>query len=350
MTGAPGMEKKLASTVPWPRAWRGAELAADAAWIYRLSDMAINDIDVALREVSRRGLKLGEICKTDFALPSIARELSGLLREIENGRGFVLIRGVPVDRFAPDELEKVFWGIGTHFGTALSQNLNGEKLLHVTDRGDQYGATNVRGYTTRSGQQLHTDSATDIVALFCARKAKSGGVSRISSSMAVYNEFLANYPPEYLVQLYKGFHYDRRGEERPGVPSITEHPVPVFSYYAGQLSCYYSHITILQAARKSGRNLTELETSVLDAFDEIAARADMRLDMDLQPGDVQLLNNRTVLHARTGWEDHEDPRRKRLMLRLWLEPPEPWPLAPDAWNVCGGDAHRGVPPKETAGP
>ncbi|OGA22404.1 MAG: hypothetical protein A3I02_06675 [Betaproteobacteria bacterium RIFCSPLOWO2_02_FULL_67_26] len=343
------MDRTLASAVPGPMAWKGAELAASGSWVYHLPDTALEDIDVALAAVCLRGLSVHEIGKADFPLPSIAPGLKVLLQEIEKGRGFVLIRGVPVGRYAVDELEKIFWGIGTHFGTALAQNSSGERLLHVTDRGDQYGATNVRGYTTRSGQQLHTDSATDIVVLFCVRKAKSGGVSQISSSMAVYNEFLARYPPEYLDQLYKGFHYDRRGEERPGVPSITERPVPVFSYHAGRLSCYYSHITILQAARKSGRSLTELEASVLDAFDEIAAREAMRLDMALQPGDVQLLNNRTVLHARTGWEDHDDPQRKRLMLRLWLEPADPWPLAADAWNVDGRGDRRGVPPKEAAG-
>jgi hypothetical protein len=120
----------------------------------------------------------------------------------------------------------------------------------------------------------------------------------------------------------------------------------VFSYYAGNLSCYYSHITILQGARKSGRSLTEFESSVLDAFDEIAARSDMRLDMDLQPGDMQLLNNRTVLHARTGWEDYAAPGRKRLMLRLWLKPTDPRPLAPEVQNVYGGADRSGVPLKQ----
>jgi hypothetical protein len=344
------MEGIRASAVPRPMAWKGAELAASSSWIYSLPDAALNDFDAALTSLRRRGLGVHDIGKADFPLPSIASELNNLLQEIENGRGFVLIRGVPVVRYTLDEVEKIFWGIGTHFGTALSQNSSGERLLHVTDRGDSYGATNVRGYTTRSGQQLHTDSATDIVALCCVRKAKSGGISRITSSMAVYNEFLAAYPPEYLDQLYRGFHYDRRGEERPGVPPITERPMPVFSHCAGYLSCYYSHITIIQAAKKSGRGLTDFETRVLDAFDEIAVRPEMRLDMDLQPGDIQLLNNHTVLHARTGWEDHDDPQRKRLMLRLWLEPPNPRPLAPEAGNVYGGGTRRGVPPKAAGEP
>jgi hypothetical protein len=343
------MNAMLESPISEPMAWKGADLANDRSWIYQLPESALTEIQEAVKNIRARNLPLHQISRSDFLLPSIERELSERLRQIEKGRGFVLIRGVPVDRYPLNELEYIFWGIGTYFGTALSQNAKGELLAHVTDHGEQYGEVNVRGYTTRGAQKFHTDQS-DIVALLCVRKAKVGGLSSISSSMAVYNEFLKNRSPEDLKQLYEGFYYDRRGENRPGVAEITESKIPVFSYYSGHLSCRYVYTTIMQASKKMGVSLTSHETAVLDAFNELAARPDMRLDMDLQPGDIQLLNNHTVLHSRSGWEDFEEPDRKRLMIRLWLTPPEPRPLAPIFVNRYGTGERLGVPPLQVVVP
>ena len=48
--------------------------------------------------------------------------------------------------------------------------------------------------------------------------------------------------------------------------------------------------------------------------------------MDLEPGDVQLLSNHTVLHARTDYEDYSEPELKRHLLRLWISLPSRAPL------------------------
>ena len=45
---------------------------------------------------------------------------------------------------------------------------------------------------------------------------------------------------------------------------------------------------------------------------------------DFQPGDIQFLNNRVILHARTDYTDDPDPALKRLLLRIWLMMPD-WP-------------------------
>ncbi len=56
----------------------------------------------------------------------------------------------------------------------------------------------------------------------------------------------------------------------------------------------------------------------MDTYEAIAMEEGMYLDMDLQPGDIQLLSNHTNLHARTEYEDHDDPAKRRHLLRLWL--------------------------------
>ena len=42
------------------------------------------------------------------------------------------------------------------------------------------------------------------------------------------------------------------------------------------------------------------------------------LDMDFEPGDIQVLKNAAILHARTAYEDWEAPELRRHLLRLWL--------------------------------
>jgi hypothetical protein len=67
--------------------------------------------------------------------------------------------------------------------------------------------------------------------------------------------------------------------------------------------------------------LTPLQIEALDLFDELANDPQLNLVMELQPGDIQLVHNHTILHDRTAFEDHPEPERKRHLLRLWLAPP-----------------------------
>ena len=68
--------------------------------------------------------------------------------------------------------------------------------------------------------------------------------------------------------------------------------------------------------------LHTVEVAALDAFDAILQRDDLRLDMMLEPGDLQFANNYVTLHTRSAYEDHEDPAKKRLLWRLWLMNPD----------------------------
>jgi len=74
--------------------------------------------------------------------------------------------------------------------------------------------------------------------------------------------------------------------------------------------------------------LTALERAALDYLDELTERPDLRLDMDLEPGDMQLCNNYTILHSRTEFRDGPEPHQQRHLLRLWLKFPTPWPVGP----------------------
>ncbi|MDB5921790.1 MAG: Taurine catabolism dioxygenase TauD, TfdA family [Betaproteobacteria bacterium] len=321
--------------------WTGEDMAATESWIYVLPKAAVDEIDVALRGVKQRGLSLFDVCRDDFPIPTLAAAVPTIQNELEQGRGFILLRGIPSVRYSVADCEMVFWGIGTHLGDAVSQNARGELLSHVIDQGLAFGAEKVRGYQTRSKLFFHNDNG-DTVGLFCLQAAKSGGTSKLVSSAAIYNDILESHP-EYIDELCRGYYYHMRGEQRRGLPEVTEHRVPVFSYHAGKLSSRYTRNSILLGEEHLGHPLSVRERAPLDLIDRLAE--ELCLDMELQPGDIQLCSNHAVLHARTDFVDYEEAARKRDLLRLWVNLPNGRPLTYEFATRYGpGSARRGVPP------
>lgn len=118
-------------------------------------------------------------------------DLADISNELENGRGFVVIRGLPFGKYDDDDIARIFWGIGSHFGSPISKNAKGDLLGHVRAiEGLRYMDNNVRGYQTSAELFFHNDNC-DIVGLLCFRKAKSEGVSRLASATTLYNEVLS---------------------------------------------------------------------------------------------------------------------------------------------------------------
>lgn len=320
----------LTQPVRGPLAWKGPELAREDSWIFRLSEGALGELDHAMRKVKERGIALERITRGDFPLPEFGLQLAGIASELENGRGFSLIRGLPAERYTPRELALIFWGIGTYLGRAVPQNDRGHLLGHIRDEGHSLEEPNARGYQTRASQSLHVDRC-DVVGLLCVQKSKSGGTSRIVSSMAVYNELLARYP-WYLGVLYKSFAIDMRGEERPGDPPVYYRPV--YSYFDGKLTCGANLTYIKAGQERIGQPLGAIELEALETFYAIAE--ELLLPMDFEPGDMQFLNNYVTLHDRTAYEDYAEPERKRHLLRLWLAVEQPRKLAPGVdWHYKG---------------
>ena len=316
-------------------AWRGADIANDTSWIIRLKPEHITEIDAALAGIMPRmqsGFDVTTMRREDFPLPQLQADIDAWSNEIQRGRGFVLVRGLPVHRYNDIQVRVIFWGIGQHMGTALSQNSYGELLGDVYDEGVKMGTGKVRGYRTNSFLMFHSDRA-DVVGLLCLHKAREGGVSSLVSTMAIHNEILKNHP-EYLEPLYNGLLYVN--VEEGG--DYSQWRVPIFSIHNGVLSSRCSRNTI-ESARKMGiAKYSELEIAALEYLDELAAHPDLRLDMDLERGDMQFINNYTTLHSRTEYIDHDDKKQRRHLVRLWLRMNEP--RRPVGANF---DEYKGVP-------
>ena len=309
----------LTQKITGPAAWRGCDLYEDDAWIHHLSAASIEALDTALQQVKSSGLTLEQLDRGDFPLPELSADLARFSRELEHGRGFLLLRGFPVERYSEADLRIVYFGLGLNLGIPVRQNPRGDLLGEVINAGDPT-RKETRVYETNSHLPFHTDPS-DVVGLLCLRRARSGGLSSLVSVAAVYNELLERYP-QYLGVFYRPVYYAHLGEDFPSRS-------PLFSYHAGKLGFRYLRQYIELGHEIMQTPLTRVEIEALDILDSIIAEPRMRLDMMLEPGDLQFANNYMVLHSRTQFEDHEDAKMRRKMLRLWLKMPNARKLAPD---------------------
>ena len=296
-----------------PAAWKRSDLQG-VQWRVHLDDAEVAEIRAAVANWTSQNRPLAEMTRADFPLPRLAPRIASWRDEVANGRGLQVISGIPVGSWSVDEASTFFWGLGQHLGRPGAQNRRGELLGHVRDTGADRTDRYVRQYLTTQDIPFHCDAA-DMVGLLCLRTAKSGGLSRIASSVSVYNELLRRRP-DLAPRLFEPFMLDTRDEaEANGLKAL---PVPPCRYAGGVLRTFWHSEYFRTAQRHPGIRLTDAENELLDLYDEIGASTEFHVDMALEPGDVQLLSNHTVIHARTDYEDHPDPALKRHLLRLWV--------------------------------
>lgn len=309
----------LKDKITGPAAWMGSEVSDHSSWLHELTDIEIDALDNALAQVKASGKTFPHFTKDDFRILELAGTLNQLAEELENGRGFSVMRGLPVERYTEDEINIIYYGIGLNLGIPVRQNPKGDLLGTVMNVGDLDDPT-TRVYETNAYLPYHTDPS-DVVGLLCIRKAKAGGISSLVSVASVYNQML-NEHPEALDLFYRPWHYAHLGEDLPT-------PSPLFSYHQGKLAFRYLRQYIELGHDMMAAPLSRMERDVLDTFDAITNQEHLRLDMLLEPGDLQWANNYAVMHSRSRFEDFDDPERRRKKLRLWLKMPNARALSPD---------------------
>jgi hypothetical protein len=339
----------MVPTITGPVAWHGRDMLASTEWIHPLSSHGIDELDAALREVRRRGLVWPKFGRDDFPLPTLSRELAGVLDVLENGRGFVLLRGIPVDRYDEEAIKTLYWGLGSHLGWPRYQNAMGELIGEVRDENRHYGEVRepsmdpALGRSSRSKARSagplrwHTDRC-DVVSLLTIRQAAHGGLSKIVSAVSVSNAIRERRPDLHAL-LCQDYVRSRQGEEAGG-----EHrtfAMPIFCWHEGKFTTQYSR-TFVEAAQKlpGVPRHTPAHDEALDLH--AALCEELCFVMDFKPGDLQLLNNHVIYHGRTDYQDADGRDQDRLLLRLWLAPPNSRPLPPSYLPIWGTTA-PGVP-------
>jgi len=296
-----------------PAGWTASELAASDDWIYELSRAEQDDIRQAVSTIEKRGLSILDITQNNFQLPVLEAGLQMMYDELLEGRGFCLIRGVPVEDFTKEQTAIAFWGIGTRFGSALSQNTKGHMLGHVKALGVDYNDQLVRGYQTADEMRFHSDQC-DYVALLCLQPAKMGGASRIASAVTLYNELLKS-DPDLMEELVDDFYFSKYDESKSGKPSW--YKMPVFSFHDDYFTSRGIGARIMKAQNiPEVPKFTERRKRAVETYH--AKVREIYFDMTFQPGDIQVLHNHVSLHSRTAFEDWPDAERKRHLMRLWF--------------------------------
>ena len=307
-----------------PAAWYGPLWRGHHEWIVRLSGSDVHEIEAATR-AWRAHASAGPapMEAADFPLPNLGPRLAAIRDELLHGRGFSLLKGLPVRRWSGRDSAIAFMGLGAHVGRPRTQNASGHLLGHVRDLGLSSADPSVRIYQTHERQTFHTDSC-DVVALLCLAEARRGGDSLLVSSTTLFNE-MRRRRPDLLACLFEPLATDRRGEVPEGMKPYFE--IPVFTWHEGVLTAIYQRQYIDSAQRfPDAPRLTARHVEALDLFDALAEDPALNLSMRLEPGDVQFVHNHTLLHDRTAFEDWPGPARRRHLLRLWLAVPGARPL------------------------
>ncbi|MDB5859351.1 MAG: TauD/TfdA family dioxygenase [Ramlibacter sp.] len=322
--------------------WIAQDLQDTSRWIRYFSAAELEAVDRAIAAARQTGLPFGELTKDNFPLQALRPSFDRVLSELENGLGFFVLRGLPAGRYTKDDMRLLYWGMGLHLGTAVTQSNRGDMLGDVRDFGVNTFAKKGRGYMSKQHLEFHADTC-DVVCLMVLRVAKSGGLSRFCSSIAIHDE-IARTRPDLLDVLYQPFHMSWKGQEAPGQPGW--YLQPMFSKEQGKQSSRFipQHVIGYAVDAALFPELPPLQPKQREAIEYVQALAnDPKFygEMMFEPGDMQFMNNHVMYHSRTEFEDDDDADKKRHLIRLWLSVPNSRPLS-DSMNAIYRDRRPGA--------
>ena len=296
-----------------PGAWTSRSLGDRTSLELRLGDAQLDAVDGLLAKT--RHLNPQEVKRADFSHPALDPFLADVLRELQHGRGAVIITGITPERFAEDDFERIYYGFCMHWGWGILQTTRGGRIAHV-----KHDPSSKHGHQRNAELFPHTD-VQDIVGLMCVRNALHGGLSQLASMMAIHNEILATRP-ELLEPLYRGHPYSLPYQLDP--EHVTPYRIPVLSNVDGHISGLFNQNFIADAAKRMHTKLPDDLAEAMKVFTETAVRKDIMLEFTLQPGEILMFNNFTMIHARTRFDD--TPERRRHLMRIWLRSEESRPV------------------------
>ena len=315
---------KLPDSIHHPCAWHGTQLFDRPDWLWTLERPEIDELIQTLPQLEAHSCE--NIGAESLADTKLAGKLAAVQDSLENGSGACLIKGLPMADLTVEQTRRLFWAMAQRIGTPVSQSASGERIFDVRDEGHPPGDQRIRGPNTRKRLSFHTDRC-DVIAFLCVRQAKSGGENDIISSAALFNRILET-EPETARRLMEPYFYQRhnvdQGNDRPYCSQ------PIFSVYQGHFASNYLRL-LIDRAYASGHipPMTDQQRSALEKLEECAEDPSLRATFRQEPGDIVLLNNFVTFHRRSEFVDHEQPERKRHLLRIWLSVPNSRPLHPD---------------------
>jgi len=302
-----------------PRAWLGPQLR-DEDFVVGLPAECLAELDGVVAEQRKAPVPTLILVPEHFELSACRRWMAGIKERLDHGLGFVILDRMPVDRWSKRELTDIYWLLGSLLEPPVAQDWPGTMIYDVRHDGQPYtGET--RTALTPEGLDMHNDSSMgeappNYISLLCLNTAKSGGKSSLSSAYAAQNHFITEHP-ELLDRLYRPFY--RHHQEYQAADAGKNNWYPIFGTEPdGGLRIRFNARVIRRGYAKTGRVLDNEGVQAVDIMDAFLGDPAHRHDFFMEPGQMQILNNRFIVHGRTPYVDFDEPEKRRHLLRLWL--------------------------------
>ena len=254
----------------------------------------------------------------DHPLDALREVFARARAALDHGVGVAVIDRLPLDAFDDETARAVLWTIGSLLARPVAQKWDGTMLYDVTDTGQTFGY-GVRGSWTNVELAFHTDNAFGAalpryVGLLCIRPALEGGTSRFCSLFSVHDRLLQRFP-RALDRLYRPMLFDRQAEHAPHAPRVAW--APVFSFAGDRLQARANTSLIRKGYAVAGVRMDEDTRRAVEALEQVISDEDLRFELPIERGQIQYLENQRIAHYRSAFADTDDPRARRLLVRLW---------------------------------
>jgi alpha-ketoglutarate-dependent taurine dioxygenase len=298
------------------QAWTRATLAP-RHWLVPVPEACRDELEVAIAQFRLRPRPVETLSLSEFALSASAGLMRRVRDTLTSGEGLVVLDRLPVERHSAEENRALGFLLASLLGPVVAQKWDGTRVYDVMDSGQPLGH-GVRRSVTNLAQPFHTDGGwlpapPEFVGLLCLEEAEQGGLSRFVSLVTAH-ERLRESHPELLDRLYRPFWWDRQAEHAPDDSRVSARPT--FEVDGGGLSARYYEDYVLKGQTLAGESLDAAGAVALRAMRALVDQPAHWVELRMEKGQFQYLNNRRLAHSRTGFVDSPGAPR-RHMLRFW---------------------------------
>ena len=306
-----------AHPVAGPEAWLGRDVDL-ASCMFELDRAALDEIGALADRIRAAPHPTVLRSPDDHPLDALREVFARARAALDHGVGVAVIDRLPLDAFDDETARAVYWTIGSLLARPVAQKWDGTMLYDVTDTGQTFGY-GVRGSWTNVELAFHTDNAFGAalpryVGLLCIRPALEGGTSRFCSLFSVHDRLLQRFP-RALDRLYRPMLFDRQAEHAPHAPRVAW--APVFSFAGDRLQARANTSLIRKGYAVAGVRMDEDTRRAVEALEQVISDDDLRFELPIERGQIQYLENQRIAHYRSAFADTDDPRARRLRVRLW---------------------------------
>lgn len=303
--------------IPAPRAWTNALLTPDL-WRFAIPPDALAEIDAFVAHLRANPMDVRLLVPGDYDLEACRALMTRVKRALDDGIGLAVLDRLPVDRYSKDELTAVYWQLSSMIARPVAQSYDGRVLYDVRDTGVAPD-TRVRADLTNAELFFHTDYGYNYpppyIGLLVLRTAIEGGGSSVASMLHAHNE-LRRRTPKLLQRLYEPFYWNRHGEHPDDDAEVLAHPM--FHLEGGRLRARYNRKHPFKGAELIGSRLDDAGAEAVTLMGAIMDEPGAAVEFQLEPGQIQYVDNFSVAHRRYPYVDHERFEDRRHLVRIFL--------------------------------